>query len=171
MDLAIVEFDNEEERSESSSMNNNNKRLLVAIVLLLLVCLPMGVSARRGPQGPGHWPGGAPSDAVPAVIPDLTDEQRVALAHIEQVYGSQMNQLQGKLMGKRLELQVLFGDPRADETIIRAKAGELFELYRECQQAKVDYQLAVRGILTPEQLRAWCSSREGCVARGWMREP
>jgi Spy/CpxP family protein refolding chaperone len=159
---------NEEERSESNSMN---KKLMVVIVWLLLMCLPMGVSARRGPQGPGHWPGGASSDADPAVIPNVAEEQRVALARIEQVYGSQMNQLQGKLMGKRLELQVLFGDPRSDETTIRAKAGELFELYRECHQTKVNYQLAVRGILTPEQLRAWCSSREGCMTRGWMREP
>jgi Spy/CpxP family protein refolding chaperone len=169
MDLAIlVDSDNEEERLESNYMN---KKLMVVIALLLLMCLPIDVFARRGPQGPGHWPGGASSDAVPAIIPDVTEDQRAALARIEQAYGSQMNQLQGKLMGKRLELQVLFGDPRADETTIRAKAGELFELYRECQQTRVNYQLAVRGILTPEQLSAWCSSREGCMARGWMREP
>jgi hypothetical protein len=57
------------------------------------------------------------------------------------------------------------------DSTIRTRAKEVFELQRECHQTKFDYQMAVRGILTPEQLLAWCSSREGCVARGWMREP
>lgn len=146
------------------------KSLLMGALLLLLV-LPTAVSARRSPPGPGYQAGGAPSDSVPTGMPDLTEEQRAALAGIELAYGDRIHELRGKLMGKRLELQALFNNPQADESTIRARARELFELYRECQQAKLDYQIAVRGILTPQQLRAWCSSKEGCLARGWMREP
>jgi len=139
--------------------------------LLLLVVLPTAVTARRGPPGPGYQAGGAPSDSVPTGMPELTEGQRTALRGIELAYGDRIHELRGRLMGKRLELQVLFNNPQADESAIRARAREVFELQRECHQTKFDYQLAVRGILSPEQLRAWCSSREGCMAKGWMREP
>jgi Spy/CpxP family protein refolding chaperone len=147
------------------------KKSLLIGALLLLVVLPTAVAARRSSPGPGYQTGGAPSDSIPPGMPELTEEQRAALAGIERAYGDRIHELRGKLMGKRLELQALFTNPKADESAIRARAREVFELQRECHQTKFDYQMAVRGILSPEQLRAWCSSGKGCMARGWMREP
>jgi Spy/CpxP family protein refolding chaperone len=169
MDLAyVVNSDNQEKRSESDSMRN--KLGLIGALLLVLV-LPTAVAARRGPPGSGNQAGGGFSESIATVPPDLTEEQRAALAGIERAYGEQLNKLRRKLMSKRLELQVLFNNPRADESTIRSRAKEVFELQGECHQTKFDYQMAVRSLLTPEQLKAWCSSREGCLAKGWMREP
>jgi Spy/CpxP family protein refolding chaperone len=131
------------------------------LCLLFLVLAPTAVSAQgrcQVQEGVSRSPRGCLS----ITEMELTTEQRKAVQSIESQYGERINQLQNKLMAKRLEIQQVFRDPRADEGVIRAKAVELADLQNQCRQARLDYRLAVRALLSAEQLQAWCTSMEPC---------
>ncbi|MCK8603674.1 Spy/CpxP family protein refolding chaperone [Desulfoferrobacter suflitae] len=101
---------------------------------------------------------------------DLSSEQ-LALAHkFGQAYDEQIAILQGKLMSKRLELQSVFRNPQADAGVIRAKAREVFDLEKQCLNLAIDYQIQIRGILTAEQLRNWCTPNEWCLPHKWRKQ-
>jgi Spy/CpxP family protein refolding chaperone len=93
---------------------------------------------------------------------ELTAEQRTAIQKNESQYGDKINHLQNRIMGKRLEVQQVFKDPHADESMIREKAREVEDLQNQCRQMMLDYQLALRAVLSPEQLRLWCAPMEPC---------
>ncbi len=96
-----------------------------------------------------------PSDGVSLESLSFGEEQRAAVERLEKAYDDEINEVKGRLMSKRLELQALFGNPHADEKTIRAKAREVFDLQDECRRIGLNHQLEVRRILTPEQLRNW----------------
>ena len=130
-----------------------------ALLCLFLVLAPLTVSA-QGRHGRSEF-GSSRGCLMPTDL-ELTTEQRAAVQKIETQYGDRINQLQNKIMGKRLEVQRLFGDPRTDERIIRSKAAELSELQGQSLQTVLDYRLAMRALLTPEQLRTWSASMGPC---------
>ena len=142
------------------------KNRCIVLCLLILVFVPTIVCA----QGRRHMSRGfhgSQRDCLSTADLELTNEQRGAIKIIEGRYGDQINQLQNRLMGKRLEIQQAFRDPRADEGTIRAKAVEISDLQNQCRQMMLDYQLAVRALLSPVQLRSWCgASMEPCFMRG-----
>lgn len=94
---------------------------------------------------------------------DLSDEQQAIAQKFRQAHEDQMLVLRGRLMSKRLELRSLFRNPQMEAGIIRAKAREVLELEHQARELTIDYQLQIRGILTPEQLRNWCTSSEWCL--------
>jgi Spy/CpxP family protein refolding chaperone len=145
------------------------KSRCILLCLLLLVLVPTVISAQGRHQmskGVSRFPG----DCLSIAGLELTKEQRTAIQRIENQYGHQINHLQNKLMRKRLETQQVFRDPQADEGMIRAKAAEVSDLQSQCRQMMLDYQLAVRALLSPEQLRLWCASMEPCFTT-WSGKP
>jgi len=129
-------------------------------------------------QGRHRWRGGGesglclPRGCFSVEDLDLTREQRTSTRQIDRHYREKIAATQKKLMIKRLELQEAFSDPGSDERLIRAKAKEVSDLSDEVRETMLDYQLAVRGQLTPEQLRNWCSAVRSCISggRGWRNE-
>ena len=55
-------------------------------------------------------------------------------------------------MTKRLELRLLWTDPKADSKAILAKEGELRGLRNRMRDKMVQYRLEARSSLTPEQI-------------------
>ncbi len=134
------------------------------LCLLLLVLAPSAVSAQgqhQMPEGVARSPRGC--STMRGL--ELTTEQRTTVQRIESKYGDRIDHLQNRLMAKRLEIQQAFRDPQADEEMIRAKAMEVADLQNQCRQVMLDYQLAVRALLSPEQLQTWCASMEPCLTR------
>ncbi|MFZ2445044.1 MAG: periplasmic heavy metal sensor [Syntrophobacteraceae bacterium] len=145
------------------------KNVFSFLCLLFLVLAHTAVSAQGRHQmreGVSNSPRGCLS------MPDLelTIEQRAAVQRIEGRYGDQINHLQSRLLAKRLEVQQVFRDPKADEEVIRAKAMEISDLQNQCRQVMLDYQLEVRVLLSPEQLRTWCASMGPCFTK-WGGKP
>ncbi|MCE5334902.1 MAG: periplasmic heavy metal sensor [Desulfobacteraceae bacterium] len=140
------------------------------VLLLLLAFLSELHPACAGQQRTSSPVARISGDCLSTGELQLSEEQRSAIARIESQYKDRVNRLQNRLMGKRLEMQQGFRDPEINEANLRAKAVEVSDLQRECLQAMLDFQLAVRALLSPDQLRIWCASTEPCLTR-WSGKP
>jgi Spy/CpxP family protein refolding chaperone len=101
----------------------------------------------------------------------LSEEQRSSIERIENHYNDQILGLRSELMSRRFELQSAFRNPQADERQVRGRAREVMDLHNKCLAMMIDYQMEIRAILTPEQLRLWCASTDSCFVKGWSKEP
>lgn len=140
------------------------KNAFFFLCLFFLLPAPAAVSAQGRCQVEDGVPG-APKGCLSVAGLELTAEQRAAVRKIESEYGERNSELQSRMMAKRLELEHAFRDPGSDEKMIRAKAAELADIQNQCRQATLDHRLAVRALLSPEQLRVWCASTEPCRMR------
>ena len=87
----------------------------------------------------------------------LSSEQRSAIERINAEHSAHVARLRDELLERRLEVEALLKDPKATEETIRDKAGEMVRAHNRLQEKMTDYQLRLRTILTPEQLRRWCT--------------
>ena len=141
------------------------KRCFLAVVFFVCaVVLPSALFAQTGRQRPA-------SACVPLESLGLSEEQRNSIERIERHYTDQIFGLRSELMGKRFELQSVFRNPHADEQQVHARAREVMEIHNKCQTMMVDYQMEIRAVLSPEQLRLWCASTDSCYIKGWSKEP
>jgi Spy/CpxP family protein refolding chaperone len=138
-------------------------------VLLLIIFLPTLLSAQMRLKAPAR--ASCVSSGGMLVEPlDLDVEQKAAVEEIDRIHNEQMNRLQGDLMRKRFELQSVFRNPQADEQKIWVIAREVSQLQDQCLATMIEYQIKIRALLRPEQLRRWCTL-EPCFAKGLGREP
>ena len=145
------------------------KRIIFSGMLLLMILLPTVLSAQMRHRGPAR--ASSPSyECMPVASLDLDGEQRTAIEKIDKIYNEQKIVFQGALMHKRFELQSVFRNPQADEQKIRSLAQEVSQLQDQFLATTIEYQIKVRAILRPEQLRSWCTL-EPCFAKGLGREP
>jgi len=89
---------------------------------------------------------------------NLTAEQKAKFKELRRKFKEENAQLIGELVTKRLELQTLWTDPKADPQAILAKEKELRELQNQIRDKVVQYRLEARNSLTPEQIEKF----------GWM---
>lgn len=124
--------------------------------LLLLVIPSVGLS-----QGPGRgprWGAGAEGRGCSAIeMLDLSEEQRLAVQKVDANYRDRVLRRWEDLTVKRHELQAALRDPEAAESVIRAKSVELTELQNDIHRKMLEYQLEIRKILMPDQIRRWCT--------------
>jgi Spy/CpxP family protein refolding chaperone len=155
---------------EGSGFSMIKRRHVVVGVLLLFACFPGVLPAQKGHQESARsWCVAPPGVSLDRL--DLTEDQRIAVGRIQRTCDGQINALQGKLMSKRLELQALFKDSQADGVSIRARAREVLDLQYECQRMAVDCQIEIREALTPEQLRDWSATGDGCLPWNRRKQP
>lgn len=100
---------------------------------------------------------------------NLSEEQQKTLSQIKAIYWDEMLRLRYKLMGKCLELKMLVRDPGAGAEAIRAKGQEIEMVRSQFQRKALDYQIEVRKVLTPEQMRSWCTLVGAPFMRGLGR--
>ena len=84
---------------------------------------------------------------------NLTDEQYTAIKRIKIMHVKKILQLKSDAMGKQHEFKGLIGDPSASEEAIRAKGHEIETINIQITKELIEYELSVRKILTPEQIR------------------
>ena len=131
------------------------------IALGLVVVMFLGVSyvyAQDPGAGPRHgWMRGQESWGQRKRL-NLTPEQKSKFKELRRKFKEENAQLIGELVTKRLELQTLWTDPKADPQAILAKEKELRELQNQIRDKVVQYRLEARNSLTPEQIEKF----------GWM---
>jgi Spy/CpxP family protein refolding chaperone len=121
------------------------RKLVVALGLVALVVLGITYVYAQGPgygragSGYGKWF-------------SLTSEQRTKFQELRQKYNDETAQLRGRILTKRLELQSLWTDPKADSKVIQEKEKELRGLQDQIRDKANQFRLDARKILTPEQL-------------------
>ena len=136
---------------------NRMKKTIIALGLVAILLLGVThVFAQRPGFGPGHRPGWGQEKWS-----SLTPEQQTKFQELRQKFNDETAQLRGTALTKRLELQSLWTDPKADPKAILEKEKELRSLQDQIRDKAVQLRLEARKILTPEQLSQFGS--------GWGR--
>jgi Spy/CpxP family protein refolding chaperone len=91
---------------------------------------------------------------------NLSDEQTTSIRRIKNAYVNRMVQKKTELAGKQIEFKQLVADPNTSEESIRAKGREIESINGQIIRDMISYEVEIRRILTPEQLRLWCRSLE-----------
>jgi len=118
--------------------------ILLGIVGILFVDVTLGHS--EGPamrQGPMRMP----TRELP-----LTPDQEARYLGLRQRFNEETALLRGALLTKRLEVQFLWTNPKADPNEIMEKERELRDLQNEMGEKMLGHQLDVRKLLTSEQI-------------------
>jgi Spy/CpxP family protein refolding chaperone len=146
---------------------------IAIFAMIALLCVNAFAQGPRKGQGPGRKTSIPECSTLERL--DLSTAQREAMKVVDERYNSQILERRNTLMLKRLELQGMLRDPHAKKDAINAKARELGDVREGLQQKMIDYQIEIRGILTPEQIRRWCtmmgepSSQGGWKGDSWCR--
>lgn len=150
-----------------------NKHLLAVAIVTALISFSMGAFAQGPRRGQGMGPGTSIPQCSSLEHLDLSLDQREAVKRIDESYRELVLKNRNQLMVKRFELQGLLRDPQAGKEKIQDKAREMGILREVLQQQMIDYQIQIREILTPDQIRRWCTMmgepQGGWKGDGWCR--
>jgi Spy/CpxP family protein refolding chaperone len=130
------------------------------VVLGLVAIMVLGITYAYA-QGPGIGPGhrgmheswGAGKDYP------LTPEQKTKFDEMHRKFREENAKLIGAIVTKRIELQSLWTDPKADSKAILDKEKELRDLKNQMKDKGVQMRLEARKLLTPEQIQNWKPGR------------
>lgn len=96
--------------------------------------------------GPGHW-----QHLIRSL--NLSPEQTGRLQELREAYLRDTLAWRNELVIKRFDLRDLLRNPRVESSRVLAKQREISELEAKIQERTVLYQLEIRKVLTPEQLK------------------
>ena len=125
------------------------KKKVVVLGLVAVMVLGVAYAFAQGPgSGPGHRPGWGEEKWS-----SLTPEQQTKFQELRQKFNDETAQLRGTMLTKRLELQSLWTNPKADSKTILDKEKELRDLQNQIKDKAVQMRLEARKSLTPEQIQ------------------
>ncbi len=119
------------------------RKWVVALALAAVVVLGVTYVFAKGPGYGRSW-GDEWSSSTP--------EQRTKLQELNQKFNDETAQLRGTILTKKLELQSLWTNPKADPKAIQEKEKELTSLQDQMRDKSTQFRLEARKVLTPEQL-------------------
>jgi Spy/CpxP family protein refolding chaperone len=134
----------------------------VIAIMLLSITYVYAQGYGTGPgMGRGMGPGykGMHESWGPAKDYPLTPEQRAKSLELRRKFNEENAKLIGAMVTKRLELQSLWTDPKADPKTIVEKEKELRDLQNQLSDKEVQMKLEARKFLTPEQIENWRPGR------------
>jgi Spy/CpxP family protein refolding chaperone len=127
------------------------KKMIITLGLAVVMLLGVTYVYAQGPgMGPGHR--GMHESWGPGKDYPLTPEQKTKLQELRRKFREENAKLIGALVTKRLELQSLWTDPKADNKAILDKEKELRELQNQLRDKGIQMKLEARKFLTPEQI-------------------
>jgi Spy/CpxP family protein refolding chaperone len=146
------------------------KKAIIALGLVMVMFFGVSyVYAQEQGNPPGHgWIHGEKSWGQGKKL-NLTPEQKARFQELRRKFIGENAQLIGGLVAKRLELQSLWTDPKADSQAILAKEKELRDLQNRMKDKIIQYRLEARNSLTPEQIEKLGSM--GGMGLGFGRGP
>ena len=133
------------------------KKRVVILGLVAVMVLGVAYAFAQGPgsgPGPGHRPGWGQEKWS-----SLTPEQQTKYQELRQKFNDETAQLRGTMLTKRLELQSLWTNPKADSKTILDKEKGLRDLQNQIKDKAVQMRLEARKFLTPEQIQNWKAGR------------
>ncbi len=137
------------------------KKTIITLGLAAVLLLGVTHAYSQGPGfGPGPGPGSGPhwgerphwGQADPRSALNLNPEQKTRMHELRTKFKGENAQLIGAMVTKRIELQSLWSNPRAEAAAIQAKEKELRDLQNQMRDKAVQMRLEARKILTPEQI-------------------
>jgi Spy/CpxP family protein refolding chaperone len=154
-ELLVFTLSNKREEVESM------KKAMIALGVVVVMFLGLSYVYAQDPgAGPWHrhgWMRGRESWGRWKRL-NLTLEQKAKFKELRRKFKEENAELIRGLVAKRLELKLLWTDPKADSNAILAKEKELRELQNRVRDKIVQYRLEARSSLTPAQIEKF----------GWM---
>jgi len=127
------------------------KKMILTLGLVAVMLLGVTYVYAQGPgMGPGHR--GMHESWGPVKDSPLTPEQKTKFQELRRKFSGENAKLTGAIVTKRLELQSLWTDPKADSKAILDKEKELRDLQNQLRDKAVQMKLEARKFLTPEQI-------------------
>jgi Spy/CpxP family protein refolding chaperone len=134
------------------------RKTIVLLGLVALMVLGVTFAYAQGPgMGPGHK--GMHESWGPGKNYPLTPEQQTKFQELRRKFREENAKLIGAMVTKKLELQSLWTDPKADSKAILDKERELRDLQNQLKDKAVQMRLEARKFLTPEQIQNWKPGR------------
>ena len=135
--------------------------LRVFCLLGVLFFLNSTAYGQKGPAGKGpEFRGGRPmmgpmNSPLERLAKDLnlTEEQIASLQNLRQGFLRDTLPWRNDLVVKRMDLEELLRQPQTDSKQVLGKQREVSDLESKIQERMVSYQLEIRKVLTPEQIR------------------
>jgi Spy/CpxP family protein refolding chaperone len=135
------------------------RKIVVAVGLVAVMLFSVTCAFAQGP-GFGPGPGAGPrwgeghhrGEWEPGKALNLTPEQKTKMDELRAKFREENAQLIGAMVTKRIELQSLWSNPKADDKAIQDKAKELRDLRNQMGDKAIQMRLEARKILTPEQI-------------------
>ena len=127
----------------------HTKRILLGVAVASALLFAGGWALAHGPwgqRGPRYF---GPGDEFRS---NLAPEQEQKVRAEQQKFYQDTAPLRRELHQKRLELEALWIDPKADRETIRSKQREVLEVQRQFQEKRLDHQLAIRDLLPEDVL-------------------
>jgi Spy/CpxP family protein refolding chaperone len=138
------------------------KKTIVALGLVAVMIFGVAYAYAQGPGFGPKYKGLSPEETCSS----LTPEQKTKFQELRSKFDEETAQMRGAMVNKRLELQSLWTDPKADPKAILDKEKELRDLQNQMMDKATQMKLEARNFLTPEQLAQFGS---GCgMGRGRM---
>jgi len=122
------------------------KRILILIVAISLIApaalaYDPGVPGGRGPKNPQG-----------TLWASLSREQKEQMRQLHRKFLNEAAPLLGSFSAKRVELRVLWSDPKADASAIEVKEREAADIGLQIHEKTLKYRLQARSLLTPDQI-------------------
>jgi Spy/CpxP family protein refolding chaperone len=124
----------------------SQKIILRSVVVLAVLALTSMALA----QGP-HPKMKMIKSGGPCCIPDLTEEQQTQIDKLHLDLDKVVMPLKADLEVKKAELDKLLVTDKPDKKAVHKKIDEIYALKTKIKKTKVDNQLAVSALLTPDQ--------------------
>lgn len=129
------------------------KKTVITVGLVVVMLIGITYAFAQGPGfGPGDRGAYSKEGRGPDYLSSLTPEQKTKFQELRQKFNEETAQLRGSLLTKKLELQSLWTNPKADPKAIIEKEKELRNLKNQMGDKAIELKLETRKILTPEQI-------------------
>ena len=154
------------------------KKRIITLGLVTIMLLGVAYAYAQGPGfGPGAGPGYGPhrgerpcwGSQGPGKALNLTAEQKTKLNELRTKFREENAQVIGAMVTRRIELQSLWSNPKAEAKAITDKEKELRDLQNQMRDKSVQMKLEARNFLTPEQIAQFGQHRG--LGRGGMMGP
>lgn len=140
------------------------KPFVTGISILLALLCAVSIFAQDSVEKRDTWSTESGCDRLEDL--GLSKNQLEAVRKVEAIYSEPIFRLRKAMMFKHIELRDLLQDPQSIEKTIRSKAREIENLQKKMRQNMIDYQIALRRILAPDQIRRWCTLSRGGFQSG-----
>ena len=144
------------------------RRCIMVCVVLGVMCCAVGLGAQEEvTQGKSDVKKEDNKRGVSLSELSLSEVQNTSIEQINASYRDKIIQLRSEVMVKQIDLKSRLRDPEVNETKIEAMARDIRIMHVKLQKMMIDYQLEIRRILTPDQIRLWRTLENPPTKRGW----
>ena len=138
------------------------KLAIIASVTFLMFCLVSEGQAQSVGRDTRSDPSALSSSRDVSVVKELnmTEAQQREAKRIRTLYSNRILKLRSDIIGKSIEYRNLLRDPAAPEEAIRAKGKEIEAIDTQLIRERIDFEIEMRKILTPEQFQRWYTAMD-----------